>query len=108
MVEKNPVAMMRWVHLFPYRTQKLSTVMQTIVGRRRPVKICRCRILYEEHRVKSRCFLFYVERLFNEFIIIYIFENFLRNFKPLLTHVYLFDIILISNFSESEGDCEII
>ena len=30
------------VHLFPYRTQKLSPVVPKIVGWRRPVKIGRC------------------------------------------------------------------
>ena len=34
------------VHLFPYRTQKLSPVVPTIVGWWRPVKIGRCQHLY--------------------------------------------------------------
>ena len=42
----NPVIMMKGHHLFPCRTQKLSPSMQTIVRRRRLVKICHCRVLY--------------------------------------------------------------
>ena len=34
------------VHLFPYRTQKLSSVVPKILGRRRPGKIGRCRHIY--------------------------------------------------------------
>ena len=38
--------MTQGVHLFPYRTQKLSPVVPKIVGWRRPVKIGRCQHLY--------------------------------------------------------------
>ena len=34
------------VHLFPFRTQKLSSLVPKIVGWRRPVKIGRCRLLF--------------------------------------------------------------
>ena len=33
-------------HLFPFRTQKLSSLVPKIVGWRRPVKIGRCRLLF--------------------------------------------------------------
>ena len=44
------------VHLFPYRTQKLSSVVPKILGWRRPGKIGRC-----QHKVKhpKGCFTIY-------------------------------------------------
>ena len=33
-------------HLFPFRTQKLSSLVPKIVGWKRPVKIGRCRLLF--------------------------------------------------------------
>ena len=40
-----PVSMTVRFHLFPFRTQKLSSLVPKIVGWRRPVKIGRCRLL---------------------------------------------------------------
>ena len=42
-----PVSMTVRFHLFPFRTQKLSSLVPKIVGWRRPVKIGRCRLLYK-------------------------------------------------------------
>ena len=39
-----PVPMTPRIHLFPYRTQKLSLVVPKILGWRRPGKIGRCRL----------------------------------------------------------------
>ena len=39
--EENPVAIARWTHLFPYRTQQLSIFTATIV---RCAKIASCRV----------------------------------------------------------------
>ena len=41
-----PVSMTVRFHLFPFRTQKLSSLVPKIVGWRRPVKIGRCRLLF--------------------------------------------------------------
>ena len=41
-----PVSMTVRFHLFPFRTQKLSSLVPTIVGWKRPVKIGRCRLLF--------------------------------------------------------------
>ncbi len=40
-----PVSMTVRPHLFPFRTQKLSSLVPKIVGWTRPVKIGRCRLL---------------------------------------------------------------
>ena len=40
-----PVSMTVRSHLFPFRTQKLSSLVPKIVGWTRPVKIGRCRLL---------------------------------------------------------------
>ena len=40
-----PVSMTVRNHLFPFRTQKLSSLVPKIVGWKRPVKIGRCRLL---------------------------------------------------------------
>ena len=40
-----PVSMTVRFHLFPFRTQKLSSLVPKIVGWKRPVKIGRCRLL---------------------------------------------------------------
>ena len=45
MVRQWPVSMTVRFHLFPFRTQKLSSLVPKIVGWRRPVKIGRCRLL---------------------------------------------------------------
>ena len=41
-----PVSMTVRNHLFPFRTQKLSSLVPKIVGWKRPVKIGRCRLLF--------------------------------------------------------------
>ena len=51
---------MKRVHLFPFRTQQLSSSMQTIVGRRRPVKICSRRIFMETLCNKAQGFLLFL------------------------------------------------
>ena len=43
---KWPVSMTVRFHLFPFRTQKLSSLVPKIVGWKRPVKIGRCRLLF--------------------------------------------------------------
>ena len=45
LVRQWPVSMTVRFHLFPFRTQKLSSLVPKIVGWRRPVKIGRCRLL---------------------------------------------------------------
>ena len=39
-----PVAMAKGIHLFPYRTQKLSPCAPMVLGWRRPGRVGRCRI----------------------------------------------------------------
>ena len=39
-----PVAMAKGIHLFPYRTQKLSPYAPMVLGWRRPGRVGRCRI----------------------------------------------------------------
>ena len=41
-------------HLFPFRTQKLSSFVPKIVGWRRPVKIGRCRLLFEQSALSRK------------------------------------------------------
>ena len=43
-----PVSMTVRNHLFPFRTQKLSSLVPKIVGWKRPVKIGRCRLLLKK------------------------------------------------------------
>jgi hypothetical protein len=46
-------------HLFPFRTQKLSSLVLKIVGWKRPVKIGRCRLLKSKlYPVWGRAFSF--------------------------------------------------
>ena len=45
-VTRWPVSMTVRFHLFPFRTQKLSSLVPKIVGWKRPVKIGRCRLLF--------------------------------------------------------------
>ena len=44
--------------MFPFRTQKLSSLVPKIVGWKRPVKIGRCRLLFKPCSDLSRAFLF--------------------------------------------------
>ena len=44
-----PVSMTVRSHLFPFRTQKLSSLVPKIVGWTRPVKIGRCRLLKKQN-----------------------------------------------------------
>ena len=46
LVRQWPVSMTVRFHLFPFRTQKLSSLVPKIVGWRRSVKIGRCRLLF--------------------------------------------------------------
>ena len=41
-------------HLFPFRTQKLSSLVPKIVGWKRPVKIGRCRLLLKSKQPTGR------------------------------------------------------
>ena len=41
--------LMSYMNLFPFRTQKLSSLVPKIVGWKRPVKIGRCRLLFYKH-----------------------------------------------------------
>lgn len=54
-----PVSMTLRSHLFSYRTQKLSSVVQKVLGWTRPGRICRCRFPKEKHTRLSVFFLFY-------------------------------------------------
>ena len=40
--QRNPVAIAEWFHLFPYRTQSLSTHTSKVLGWRRPGRIESC------------------------------------------------------------------
>ena len=44
-----PVSMTLRSHLFSYRTQKLSSVVQKVLGWTRPGRICRCRFPKQRH-----------------------------------------------------------
>ncbi len=44
--KKNPVAMALRNHLYPYRTQKLSSIALMVLGGRPPGRVERCRIKY--------------------------------------------------------------
>ncbi len=48
-----PVSMTLRSHLFSYRTQKLSSVVQKVLGWTRPGRICRCRFPKEKHTQTS-------------------------------------------------------
>ena len=69
---KYPVMMMERTHPFPYRTRQLSSSMQTIVGRQRPVKICCRRILYEDSVLEGAGFSFFI-------LFLAIFEDIVRS-----------------------------
>ena len=43
-----PVVMAKGIHLFPYRTQKLSLSAPMVLGWRRPGRVGHCRIPYEK------------------------------------------------------------
>ena len=43
--EKNPVVMALRIHLFPYRTQKLSSIASMVLGGWLPGRVERCRII---------------------------------------------------------------
>ena len=49
-----PVSMTVRNHLFPFRTQKLSSLVPKIVGWKRPVKIGRCRLLLKSKQPTGR------------------------------------------------------
>lgn len=61
-----PVSMTLRSHLFSYRTQKLSSVVQKVLGWTRPGRICRCRFPKEKHTRLSVFFLFYNGYLVSE------------------------------------------
>ena len=54
LVRKWPVSMTVRNHLFPFRTQKLSSLVPKIVGWKRPVKIGRCRLLLKSKQPTGR------------------------------------------------------
>ena len=54
LVRQWPVSMTVRFHLFPFRTQKLSSLVPKIVGWRRPVKIGRCRLLETPYPARDR------------------------------------------------------
>ena len=54
LVRQWPVSMTVRFHLFPFRTQKLSSLVPKIVGWRRPVKIGRCRLLEMPYPARGR------------------------------------------------------
>ena len=51
---KNPVVMALRTHLFPYRTQKLSSIASMVLGGRPPGRVDRCRIISIRKRKHSR------------------------------------------------------
>ena len=51
---KRSVSMTVRFHLFPFRTQKLSSLVPKIVGWKRPVKIGRCRLLLKSKQPTGR------------------------------------------------------
>ena len=50
-----PVIMTERTHLFPYRTQKLSSPVPMILGWRRPGKVGHCRIYIPQYPVGRAC-----------------------------------------------------
>ena len=56
-VRKNPiqfpVTMAKGIHLFPYRTQKLSLSAPMVLGWRRPGRVGRCRIPLKERPARE-------------------------------------------------------
>ena len=56
LVRQWPVSMTVRFHLFPFRTQKLSSLVPKIVGWRRPVKIGRCRLLETPYPARDEAF----------------------------------------------------
>ena len=54
LVREWPVSMTVRNHLFPFRTQKLSSLVPKIVGWKRPVKIGRCRLLLKSKQPTGR------------------------------------------------------
>ena len=55
-----PVSMTLRSHLFSYRTQKLSSAVQKVLGWTRPGRICRCRFPNKKHI--SRCAFYFAEK----------------------------------------------
>ena len=51
-----PVAIAKGIHLFPFRTQKLSLSAPMVLGWRRPGRVGRCRIQTEETQRKLGLF----------------------------------------------------
>ena len=58
-LDRIPVTMAKGIHLFPYRTQKLSLSAPMVLGWRRPGRVGRCRIPKQETPHEMGCFLFW-------------------------------------------------
>ena len=58
-----PVSMTLRSHLFSYRTQKLSSVVQKVLGWTRPGRICRCRFPKQRHTRLCMSFVFIFRKL---------------------------------------------
>ena len=64
-----PVTMAKGIHLFPYRTQKLSLSAPMVLGWRRPGRVGRCRI--PQRKASDEClglFFVYPEKSFFQLI----------------------------------------
>lgn len=89
-VQRLPVSMAMRFHLFSYRTQKLSSSAQRVLGWTRPGRVCRCRFpkstqqtlcafyfivcrsvsLLKANRCRcSHCFIRYIQRLYKLFLL---------------------------------------
>ena len=59
-----PVSMTLRSHLFSYRTQKLSSVVQKVLGWTRPGRICRCR--FPKQKTYTNVYVFcFIQRFLN-------------------------------------------
>ena len=54
-MRNNPVAIAKWHHLFPSRTQKLSTCTSKVLGRRRPGRLDSCWFYVFLHPASAGC-----------------------------------------------------
>ena len=60
--ERIPVTMAKGIHLFPYRTQKLSLSAPRVLAWRRAGRVGRCRIPNEKARSLDRAFSFSIRQ----------------------------------------------
>ena len=69
-LQRLPVSMAMRSHLFSYRTQKLSSSAQMVLGWTRPGRVCRRRFPKQKHSTSVGCFCFMSDKKCSRFVML--------------------------------------